>query len=65
MSQNSIEFSCSNCGSNNFKVPTDPKPDDIIICGGCGGQEKYGVLKRSAIKQAEKLVSDKLMNMFK
>ncbi len=65
MSQDRIEFSCSNCGSKNFIVPSNPASDDMVICGSCGEQEKYGVIRKSAIELTKKAITEEFMNIFK
>ena len=64
MATESIEFSCSSCGSKDFEFPTNPQPDDLVTCNGCGGQEKYGVLIETAINQTEGFISKMVENVF-
>ena len=64
MSSN-IEFSCTRCGSKQFQIPTNPKPDDMVVCSGCGGQAKYGVIMDSASNQAKDSVSKMFREAYK
>ncbi len=53
------EIKCTTCGKQ-FKIPKNPKPNDIITCIGCGDTGRYSDIKSSAINQAKKLIEKQL-----
>lgn len=60
-----ITFKCSKCGSPDFKIPANPKPNDMVVCNGCGASRQYGDIQREAIKQSKKAVDDIIGSIFK
>lgn len=60
-----LTFTCTKCGSDKFAIPSDPKPDDMVACAGCGGTARYADLQASAIKQAKELVQKSLSGLFR
>lgn len=66
MSQDTITFSCSACGSVQFKgLTSNNQPSDLITCAGCGATNTYGALHQSRMDQGHKLVEDTLRDAFK
>lgn len=65
ISNESIEFSCSNCGSNKFNIPDNPKPTDIVSCCGCNGEMLYSVMESEIERQSLELVDKTLGDIFK
>lgn len=60
-----ITFKCSKCGSDEFEIPTNPKPNDMITCAGCGCTGKYGEVRKEAIKQSKEAVEKMLRDTLK
>lgn len=65
MTSDNISLKCSKCGSSSFKLPTDPKPDDMIVCAGCGATARYKDVQAQALDQASKFVEDLARDIFK
>lgn len=42
---------CSRCSGVDFRIPENPKPDDQVMCAGCGAVGRYGDLQASALNQ--------------
>lgn len=51
-------------GSQSFKCPSNPKPNDMVTCNGCGASSRYAEVQAAAVKKAtefaEKTVRDAL-----
>ncbi|OHV96196.1 hypothetical protein AKG95_15425 [Janthinobacterium lividum] len=60
-----LTFICDSCGSDKFAIPSDPKPDDMISCAGCGNAARYVDLQESAVKQAKELVQKTFAGLFR
>jgi predicted nucleic acid-binding Zn-ribbon protein len=43
---------CVHCGSQEFKYPDNPQPNDEVTCTGCGRTARFGDLQKSAVEQA-------------
>ena len=65
MSGDRISFKCSKCGSSKFDIPTNPKPNDVITCAGCGATGRYDDIKTKATELAKAEVERKLRDAFK
>ncbi len=65
MSDDKITFKCNSCGSTTFIHPSDPKPDDVITCNGCGATGRYGDVQAAAIRLAKDHVQEALGDAFK
>lgn len=65
MSQDRITFSCLACGSKDFKFPSDPKPDDLVTCAGCGATSRYEDVQKTALEQGQKAVVDMVRDAIK
>ncbi|WP_160153323.1 hypothetical protein [Microbulbifer sp. ALW1] len=65
MSSDTITLHCAKCRSEKFEIPRNPKPNDVITCGGCGAQAKYGAIRDAALKQAKDLVAKQFRDLFK
>lgn len=57
----SVSFKCANCGSKEFEIPSDPQPDDVITCVGCGAKGTYASIRDMAVSQAK----DEIGKMFR
>lgn len=55
---------CRECGSQDFRYPTDPKPDDAVACAGCGATWRFDEFQRAAVEQAQQAVLDALRSGF-
>jgi DNA-directed RNA polymerase subunit RPC12/RpoP len=66
MAEDSISFSCTECGSDVFVYPNKPpKDDDIIKCAGCAREiGRYDVIRAAAIKAGKAEVDKITMNIF-
>ncbi len=60
-----MTFKCASCGSTEFELPENPKPDDIVRCHGCGATNRYDVLHDQRIAAAKEHVSDIFKDAFK
>lgn len=60
-----ITFKCAHCGSEQFDIPSNPKPDDVITCGGCGRTGKYSEVQKSARDKALKAAEDQAREAFR
>ncbi len=60
-----MKLHCASCGSDQFDIPSDPKPDDVVACAGCSGTIRYADLQASSLKQAKELVEKSLRDMFR
>jgi DNA-directed RNA polymerase subunit RPC12/RpoP len=58
MSDSSLVFHCTRCGSTKFEMPEHPKDNDIVTCSGCGAKGKYGDIKKSMLGLARQHVDD-------
>ncbi|WP_321419331.1 hypothetical protein [uncultured Desulfobacter sp.] len=56
MSENAVEITCANCGGKDFEYPSDPQPDDVVTCTGCGASATY----KEIIDAAEAQIVDQL-----
>lgn len=65
MAVESIKLKCAKCGSMEFRVPTNPRPDDVISCVGCGAAGKYRDLQADALAQGKKAIEDLAREAFK
>ena len=64
MTDQTINILCS-CGSNKFKVPSNPKASDTISCAKCRAQEKYGILQKEISSKVKKQVEADLKKMLR
>ena len=55
-----INFSCSNCGGTQFNVPDDPQPDDPVTCAGCGATGRYEDVQNAMVAQAKSAVEQSM-----
>ncbi|MFZ4876820.1 ECs_2282 family putative zinc-binding protein [Janthinobacterium sp. Mn2066] len=63
--ESNLTFTCASCGSGKFEIPSDPRPDDMVTCTGCGGAARYSDLQASAVKQAKEFVQKSLNGLFR
>ena len=64
MGKTEASIICSDCGSEDFEYPANPKPDDMVTCNGCGRQDTYGALEAQALAQFEDLIKKGLGDLF-
>ena len=64
MTDQTINILCS-CGSNKFKVPSNPKASDTISCAKCEAQEKYGIMQKEISSKVKKQVEADLKKMLR
>ena len=50
-----VTILCSMCGGASFRSPQNPKPDDRILCNGCGIQRTYRELEAESIARTKRL----------
>ena len=50
-----VRILCSTCGGENFRGPQHPKPDDTVLCTGCGMQSRYADLEAESIARSKRL----------
>lgn len=60
-----VRLRCLHCGSEQFIQPSDPEPDSVFTCSGCGRSSTLQALREQAVKAGEKLIADQLRDMFK
>ncbi len=60
MTTDSIKIQCSRCGSKLFEHPSDPKPDDMITCSGCGDSARYDAVREAAIEKGKEAITEAL-----
>jgi hypothetical protein len=60
-----IAIKCSHCGSEQFKFPTNPKPDDVVACAKCGRTGKYSDIQHAAMEKGKQAIADQLRDAIK
>jgi hypothetical protein len=61
-----LTIRCAACNSDQFKgVSSNPQPDDVITCAGCGATSRYVEIQRQAVEQGTKAVETAVRNAFK
>lgn len=60
-----LDLICSTCRSKKFEYPANPKPNDKVVCTGCGATSKYGELQAQAEKEAKKMLEKVAKNIFR
>jgi RNase P subunit RPR2 len=64
MSGDKITFKCRACGSAKFALPSNPRPDDVVTCSGCGATARYGDVQAATVKLAKREIQDMFERAF-
>lgn len=65
MATDTLPLVCDKCGSKEFELPKNPRPDDTVTCASCGASGRYADLQRQAVAAAKQYVSDFAKGLFK
>jgi RNase P subunit RPR2 len=59
-----ITFTCKKCGSKLLEVPSNPKPNDMVTCAGCGTRSRYAEVQAASIKAGKEAMAKALRDAF-
>ena len=61
----SIDVKCPSCGGDFEQFSADPKPDDMIVCRGCGAKIRYADFQAIADNQVAEALDKAIRDMLK